>query len=221
MRDMLITRHLGKVEYKDVFDNMRSFTDSRDKNSSDQLWLVEHPAVFTLGSSSKKEQVLRPTQIPVFCSDRGGQITYHGPGQCVVYLLIDLRRIRLGVRSLVDLIEASVIDLLRDYDILANKKAHAPGVYVGEEKIAALGLRIRKGCSYHGVALNVDMDLSPFQDINPCGYRDLKVTSMALFNSDVRSDKIGLGMLKYLVQALNPYYEKLDDIHHSKSLVAK
>ena len=221
MRETLITRNLGKVKYEDALDKMRSFTDDRNRNSSDELWLVEHPAVFTLGSASKKEHLLRSSRIPVVRSDRGGKITYHGPGQCVVYLLIDLRRINLGVRSLVDLIETSVIDLLREYDILANKKAQAPGVYVGAEKIASLGLRVRKGCSYHGVALNVDMDLSPFQDIDPCGYKDLRVTSMVFFNSVAKTEKIGLEMLNSLGESLNPYYKKLEDINTFKAAVVK
>ncbi len=217
MRKALITRNLGKVEYGDALEKMRSFTEGRNKNSLDELWLVEHPAVFTLGSSNKNEYLLRPSQIPVVCSDRGGRITYHGPGQCIVYLLIDLRRIHLGVRSLVDLIETSVIELLRGYDILANRRAQAPGVYVGAEKIASLGLRVRKGCSYHGVALNVDMDLSPFQDIDPCGYKNLKVTCMTLLNSTAKSEKIGFEMLKFIGEALNPFYKNLEDMNSFKA----
>jgi lipoyl(octanoyl) transferase len=176
---------------------MRQFTDSRAADTPDELWLLQHPPVFTQGQAGKAEHVLAPGGIPVIQVDRGGQVTYHGPGQWVLYLLINLRRHQLGVRDLVTLIEHSVVQLLAEYDIDAAAKPGAPGVYVRDEKIAALGLRVRRGCSYHGLALNVDMDLEPFGRINPCGYEGLRVTSMArlLPHTNLDLDSIGRRMM--------------------------
>ncbi|MCL4104422.1 UNVERIFIED_CONTAM: hypothetical protein GTU68_047384 [Idotea baltica] len=172
---------------------MKDFTDGRSPDSPDELWLLQHAPVFTQGQAGKAEHVLAPGDIPVIQVDRGGQVTYHGPGQWVMYLLIDLRRRDLGVRALVDLIETALIDLLADYGIAAASRPDAPGVYVAGEKIAALGLRIRKGCSYHGLSLNVDMNLEPFQRINPCGHEGLQVTSMANCLSHQPLDIVGVG----------------------------
>ncbi len=172
-------RHLGLVEYQPVFERMKAFTDSRDDATPDELWLLQHPRVFTQGQAGKAEHVLAPGDIPVVQVDRGGQVTYHGPGQWVVYLLIDLRRAGLGVRALVSLIEDSIVQLLDEYGIAAAARPDAPGVYVEGDKIASLGLRVRRGCTYHGLSLNVDMDLEPFARINPCGHQGLRVTSMA------------------------------------------
>lgn len=155
---------------------MQAFTEERDEHTEDEIWWVEHPPVFTQGRNGKAEHLLDPGDIPVIAVDRGGQVTYHGPGQIVFYCLIDLRRRKLGVRQLVTLIEQSIIELLDSFGVSAAARSDAPGVYVQGEKIAALGLRIRRGCSFHGLSLNVDMDLSPFECINPCGYADLKVT---------------------------------------------
>jgi len=174
-----IIRALGLVDYQPTLDAMRSFTDERGVDTPDELWLLQHPRVFTQGQAGKAEHVLAPGDIPVIQVDRGGQVTYHGPGQWVVYLLVDVRRRHMGVRSLVTLIEQSLVTLLAEYGIEALARADAPGVYVGDSKIASLGLRVRRGCSYHGLALNVDMDLEPFQRINPCGFEGLQVTSMA------------------------------------------
>ncbi|MDG1945096.1 MAG: lipoyl(octanoyl) transferase LipB [Halioglobus sp.] len=186
-------RELGLIEYEPTLVAMRQFTDSRDQDTPDELWLLQHPPVFTQGQAGKAEHVLTPGGIPVIQADRGGQVTYHGPGQWVLYLLVDLRRHQLGVRDLVNLIERSVVQLLANYSICAAAKPGAPGVYVGEEKIASLGLRVRRGCSYHGLALNVDMELEPFDRINPCGYEGLRVTSMAklLPNVDLNLESIG------------------------------
>jgi lipoyl(octanoyl) transferase len=159
---------------------MKKFTDERSAETEDELWLVEHPPVFTLGQAGKREHILNPGDIAIVQSDRGGQVTYHGPGQLVGYLLIDLRRRRLGVRDLVSGIENALIDFLASQGIVAQARKEAPGVYVGAAKIAALGLRIRKGRSYHGFSLNVDMDLEPFTRINPCGYEGLEVTQLRL-----------------------------------------
>ena len=175
----LVTRELGLVQYAPTLEAMRAFTDSRDRGSPDELWLLQHPPVFTQGQAGRPEHLLAPGDIPVIQVDRGGQVTYHGPGQVVIYLLLDLKRRNLGVRALVDLIEQSLVKLLAGYGIESAARPDAPGVYVAGEKIASLGLRVRRGCSYHGLALNVDMDLEPFQRINPCGHEGLRVTSMA------------------------------------------
>lgn len=183
---------------------MRELTDSRDAQTPDELWLLQHPRVFTQGQAGKAEHVLAPGEIPVVQVDRGGQVTYHGPGQWVVYLILDLRRRGLGVRDLVSLIERAIVSLLAGYDIEARADPSAPGVYVGERKIASLGLRIRRGCSYHGLALNVDMDLEPFSRINPCGYEGLRVTSMAaeLEATDLSMEEVGERLLQSVVREL-------------------
>lgn len=170
---------LGLQDYASVWRRMRSFTDNRDADTVDQLWMVEHPAVFTLGQNGKPEHILNPGDISIVTTDRGGQVTYHGPGQQLMYVLLDLRRRKLGVRALVTLLERSVIELLAGYGVAAEARADAPGVYVEGAKVAALGLRVRKGCSYHGVSLNVDMDLTPFGRINPCGFSNLPVTQLS------------------------------------------
>lgn len=171
-----LTRNLGLVEYLPTWKAMRDFTATRGADTPDEIWLLEHPPVYTLGLAGKPEHLLRTTVIPVVKIDRGGQITYHGPGQIVVYLLLDLRRRNIGVKELVRRMEQAVIDLLAEYVVMAERRDKAPGVYVGNAKIAALGLRIRNGCCYHGLCLNVDMDLSPYAAINPCGYEGLAVT---------------------------------------------
>ena len=178
----LLLRRLGRVDYEPTWEAMKSFTAARSEDTPDELWLVEHPPVYTLGQAGKPEHLLRDIGIPVIKIDRGGQITYHGPGQVVIYLLIDLTRRKIKVRELVTRIEQAVIDMLAEVGIAARRLDGAPGVYVGNtarpEKIAALGLRIRNGRSYHGVSLNVDMDLSPFLAINPCGYEGMAVTQI-------------------------------------------
>ncbi|MBU0655484.1 MAG: lipoyl(octanoyl) transferase LipB [Gammaproteobacteria bacterium] len=170
-------RVLGEnIDYQTVWQQMQVFTQQRDENTPDEIWLVQHPPVFTLGRNGKMEHVLAPGNIPVIPIDRGGQVTYHGPGQLVGYLLLDIRRKALGVRELVMGIEQSIITLLARYGIQGQGDRDAPGVYVDSNKIAALGLRVTRGCTYHGLSLNVDMDLEPFQHINPCGYAGLQVT---------------------------------------------
>jgi lipoyl(octanoyl) transferase len=173
-----IVRRLGLVDYHETWKRMRGFTAARTAGSADELWLVQHPAVFTLGQAGKHEHVLNAGAIPVVNSDRGGQVTYHGPGQVVLYCLLDLRRLRIGVRSLVESLEGAVINSLAEHGLCAQRREAAPGVYVADAKIAALGLRVRNACTYHGVALNVRMDLEPFARINPCGFAGLRVTSM-------------------------------------------
>ncbi len=171
-------RPLGRRDYEPVFDAMRAFTEARDATTPDELWWVEHPPVFTLGVAGKLEHLLAPGAIPVIQVDRGGQVTYHGPGQLVVYCLLDVRRLGLNVRALVTILERSVIELLAAHGVSARARRDAPGVYVGDGKIASLGLRIRQGRSYHGLSLNVDLDLEPFTRINPCGYPGLRVTRL-------------------------------------------
>ncbi len=171
-----LTRNLGLVEYLPTWQAMQDFTATRGPDTPDELWLLEHPPVYTLGLAGKPEHLLRATDIPVVKIDRGGQITYHGPGQIVVYLLLDLKRRNIGVKELVRRMEQALIDLLAGYGVKAERRDKAPGVYVGNAKIAALGLRIKNGCCYHGLCLNVDMDLYPYAAINPCGYEGLAVT---------------------------------------------
>lgn len=171
-------RRPGQVDYTQAWQSMQAFTDTRDAQTGDELWLLEHPPVYTLGRNGKDEHLLDPGNIPVIRVDRGGQVTYHGPGQLLGYCLIDIRRRRLGVQSLVHTLEQAVIDLLADHGVSGARRDKAPGVYVAGRKLAALGLRVRRGCTFHGLALNVDMDLAPFAGINPCGYEGLEVTQL-------------------------------------------
>lgn len=174
----LVVRHLRLVDYQPTLEAMRQLTRERDERTPDEIWLLQHPRVFTQGQAGKAEHVLAAGDIPVVQVERGGQVTYHGPGQLVAYLMLDLRRLDLGVRELVTTMEQSLVDLLAGYGIEAAPKADAPGVYVAGDKIASLGLRVSRGCSFHGLALNVDMDMSPFLRINPCGYAGLKMVQM-------------------------------------------
>ena len=176
--DVLVIRHLGQVDYATAWHDMQSFTNSRDHNTPDELWFLEHPPVFTLGRNGKQEHLHNTGKIPVINTDRGGQVTYHGPGQLIAYPLLDINRRQLGVQSLVRILEQAVIDLCTDYRIDAHRREKAPGVYVEDHKLAALGLRIRKGCSFHGLSLNIDMDLTPFSMIDPCGYAGMEVTQL-------------------------------------------
>jgi lipoyl(octanoyl) transferase len=174
----LVVRNLGLVEYQPTLEAMRSFTAERTALTADEIWLLQHPRVFTQGQAGRAEHLLAPGNIPVIKVERGGQVTYHGPGQLVAYVLLDLRRLGIGVRDLVTALEQALVTTLATYDIQAAPRADAPGVYVGDAKIASLGLRIRGGCSFHGLALNVDMDMEPFRRINPCGYAGLAMTQL-------------------------------------------
>lgn len=202
----MIVRTLGRADYAPTFAAMQEFTAARDADTPDELWICEHPPVFTQGLSGRPEHLLSDIGIPVVQIDRGGQITYHGPGQAVVYVLLDLRRRGLMVRELVHRLEQAVIDLLAGHRIAAARREGAPGVYVGDAKIAALGLRIRHGCSYHGVSLNVDMDLAPFAAINPCGYPGLQVTQLRdhLPNASAKDDteRVGRALATHLARQL-------------------
>jgi lipoyl(octanoyl) transferase len=174
----IVVRDLGRRPLPDVWQEMKAFTEERDADSADELWFVEHPPVFTLGLNADRAHVLAPADSPVVQIDRGGQVTYHGPGQLVCYALLDIKRRQLGIRSLVQTLESAVIDSVAVYGIQAYPRRDAPGVYVAGKKLAAVGLRVRRGCSYHGIAVNVNMDLEPFTRINPCGFDDLEVTQI-------------------------------------------
>ncbi len=189
-QDIINIRQLGLQPYEAVSRAMHVFTDRRDGATPDEIWLVQHPQVFTQGQAGKAEHILMPGAIPVIQSDRGGQVTFHGPGQQIVYVLLNLKRRKLGVRQLVTLLEDTVVATLASFGIDARARADAPGVYVGDDKICSLGLRIRKGCSFHGLALNIDMDLSPFLRINPCGYAGLRMTQVSDLAPGVRLDDV-------------------------------
>ncbi len=178
-RQSVIIRDRGRVPYQQTWEAMQAFTLNRDDQTLDEIWLLEHDAVFTQGQAGKAEHLLNPGDIPVVPADRGGQVTYHGPGQMVAYVLLDIRRMKSDVRKLVSALEDSVVGLLDRYAVAAAPRADAPGVYIGADKVCSLGLRIKRGCSYHGLALNIDMDLEPFARINPCGYQGLKMTQVA------------------------------------------
>ncbi|GJL39411.1 TPA: lipoyl(octanoyl) transferase LipB [Enterobacter chengduensis] len=202
-QDKILVRHLGLQPYEPVSQAMHDFTDSRDDSTPDEIWLVEHLPVFTQGQAGKAEHLLMTGDIPVIQSDRGGQVTYHGPGQQVMYVLLNLKRRKLGVRELVTLLEQTVVNTLAEYGIDAHPRADAPGVYVGEMKICSLGLRIRKGCSFHGLALNINMDLAPFQRINPCGYAGMEMTQMCQWVKTATPDTIRPVLLKNVLALLN------------------
>ncbi|WP_368544700.1 lipoyl(octanoyl) transferase LipB [Enterobacter soli] len=207
-QDKILVRNLGLQPYEPVSQAMHDFTDSRDETTPDEIWLVEHLPVFTQGQAGKAEHLLMTGDIPVIQSDRGGQVTYHGPGQQVMYVLLNLKRRKLGVRDLVTLLEQTVVDTLAEYGIDAHPRADAPGVYVGEMKICSLGLRIRKGCSFHGLALNINMDLTPFLRINPCGYAGMEMTQMRQWVETAKPDIIRPVLLnKFLALLNNPPHE--------------
>ena len=199
----LVIRQLNTMDYSQVWHAMKNFTDARDENTRDELWLVEHPPVFTQGQAGKAEHLLMPGDIDVVKVDRGGQVTYHGPGQQVIYIMINLRRRKLGVRDLVTLLENTIISALADFAIDAYAKADAPGVYVDNKKIASLGLRVRKGCSFHGLALNVNMDLAPFLRINPCGYAGLEMVQTADIQGPKNTASACDALVKHLIQLLD------------------
>jgi lipoyl(octanoyl) transferase len=203
MNDTLVIRQLNQVDYTTVWEAMKSFTNNRTDETLDEVWLVEHPAVFTQGQAGKEEHLLCAGNIPVVQADRGGQITYHGPGQQVLYVLINLRRRKMGIRQLVTLIENAIIDSLNDYGITALAKADAPGVYIDNKKVASLGLRVRKGCTFHGLALNVNMDLSPFLLINPCGYAGLEMVQTSTLNGPQNISEAGESLVKHISTLLN------------------
>lgn len=202
-QDKLIIRQAGIQPYCDVINAMQNFTHSRTPDTPDEVWLVQHPAVYTQGQTGKPENLLTQTDIPVIQSNRGGQITYHGPGQQIMYVMINLRRQKISVRRLVSVLEDAVVQSLKEFNIPSYARNDAPGVYVDREKICSLGLRIQKGCSFHGLALNVDMDLTPFKHINPCGYPGLTMTQVKTFAPAVTMAEIQSALVQNFAQILN------------------
>ncbi|MDW3095614.1 MAG: lipoyl(octanoyl) transferase LipB [Gammaproteobacteria bacterium] len=195
-----IIRHLGMCDYIDIHTRMREFTDGRIENTQDEIWFVQHWPVFTLGRNGNKTNILTDFDIAVIHSDRGGDITYHGPGQLIVYCLIDLKRLQLGVKTLVYGLEQIVIQYLSTFDVVGERINSAPGVYVGGDKLASLGLRVRHGCSFHGLAINVDMDQTPFSYINPCGLKGMQVTQLSEFAIHQSCDQVALSLSKLIIQ---------------------
>ena len=198
----LLIRQLGLRDYEPVWQSMQRFTDDRDEQTTDEVWLVQHPPVFTQGKAGKQEHLLNTGDTPVVQVDRGGQVTYHAPGQLIAYLLLDINRLGIGVRELVTRLENALIDTLSEYGISAASRRDAPGVYVADKKIAALGLRVRRGYCFHGIALNVDMDLEPFARINPCGYEGLEITQISDLVDSVDFDVVSQQLLSHLKQQL-------------------
>jgi lipoyl(octanoyl) transferase len=199
---------LGQQDYLSCWRAMQQFTNTRTEATKDEIWLLEHMPVFTQGQNGKPEHILAPGTIPIIQTDRGGQVTYHGPGQLMVYILLDLKRKKFNVRKLVTLLEQSVIDLLFDYGISAKAEREAPGVYVNSKKICSVGLRIRRGCSYHGIAFNIAMDLKPYSQINPCGFSDLKMTQLSELGGPGDIVETGRELINYLMKNLGYIYEE-------------
>ena len=197
-----IVRRLGRVDYEPTWRAMQRFTNERDASTPDEIWFLEHPRVFTLGMNASPAHVLAPGDIPVVQIDRGGQVTYHGPGQLVVYPLVDLRRAKLGVRDIVTALERSVIQCVREFGITAEARRGAPGIYVGERKLGSIGIRVRRHCSYHGLAVNVNLDLEPFQRINPCGYQGLEMTQLADLGGPDTVDRAADALEPHLLRSL-------------------
>jgi len=191
------------MDYLPAWEAMREFTDQRTDETEDEIWLLEHPSVFTQGQAGKKEHLLEPGSIPVIQIDRGGQITYHGPGQLICYILLNIRRLNLTIKKLVNLLEQSIIDLLHQYGINSDRRDNAPGIYVDQAKVAALGLRVRKGCTFHGLALNVNMDLEPFSRINPCGFPGMSITQLSELGIDRTTSEINNDLINILCAHLN------------------
>ena len=198
----IIVRNLGLHDYHSLWQQMLAFTLQRDENTQDEIWIAEHPAVYTFGLNAKTEHLLQETSIPIVKSDRGGQITYHGLGQLVVYPLLDIQRLQLNVRQLVTILEQAMISALAQYGIRAQSKADAPGVYVADKKIGSIGLRVKKNCCYHGLSLNNQMDLSPFDSINTCGFQDLEVTQLQDLGVHITTPELAVNVVQALLMAL-------------------
>jgi lipoyl(octanoyl) transferase len=199
---MVLIRNLGLQDYETTWQNMQGFTQARNVDTADELWLVEHFPVYTLGLNGKREHLLNTGNIPVINSDRGGQVTYHAPGQLIIYTLLDIKRLNLGVRQLVTILEQAMISALAEFGIIAVSRADAPGVYVNDKKIGSIGLRIKKNCSYHGLSLNNDLDLRPFDHINTCGYSDLKVTRLTDLGVTISTNQLASSVIQAITTAL-------------------
>ncbi len=211
MQKHIIVRQLGRQEYIPLWKAMQTFTDNRTADTSDQIWLVEHNPVFTQGQAGKEEHILAPGDIPIVQVDRGGQVTYHGPGQQMLYILLDLKRFKIGVREAVTALEDCVVQTMAKYGITAYPKADAPGVYVGNQKVCSVGLRIRRGCTFHGLAFNVNTDLSPFQRINPCGYAGLEMINSATLGGVDNMEQAGILLVNAICEHLK--IESIEHIH--------
>jgi len=212
----IAVRDLGRQEYVPLWQSMQRFTDARTEATADEIWFTEHPPVFTMGLNASKDHLLTPGDIPIVQIDRGGQVTFHGPGQLMVYPLLDLRRSNMGVRTLVTALEQSVVDLVADFGIEAASRADAPGVYVSGNKLASVGLRIRRGCSFHGMALNVDVDIEPFSRINPCGYAELEMTDLGRLGVDLDIHGVWPRLLPHFLHHLG--YEDVDIVRAADEL---
>jgi len=199
---MAVIRNLGLQNYESIWRDMQQFTQNRSPETMDEIWVVEHFPVYTLGLNGKREHLLNIGNIPVINSDRGGQVTYHGPGQLVIYTLLDIERLKINIRELVTLLEQAMIRTLAQQGIIAFSRADAPGVYVNDKKIGSIGLRIKKNCSYHGLSLNNDMDLRPFDHINPCGYSDLKVTQLSDLGINISTNQLASSVIQVITTAL-------------------
>jgi lipoyl(octanoyl) transferase len=199
---MAVIRNLGLQDYETTWQDMQRFTQERNTDTADELWIVEHFPVYTLGLNGKREHLLNTGNIPVVNSDRGGQVTYHAPGQLVIYTLLDIKRLNLGIRQLVTMLEQAMISALAEYGIIAVSRADAPGVYVNDKKIGSIGLRIKKNCSYHGLSLNNDMDLRPFDHINTCGYSELKVTQLSDLGVTISTNQLASSVIQAITTAL-------------------
>ena len=199
---MVVMRNLGLQDYDTIWQDMQRFTQERNADTADELWIVEHLPVYTLGLNGKREHLLNTGNIPVINSDRGGQVTYHGPGQLIIYTLLDIKRLKINIRELVTLLEQAMISALAQHGIIAVSRADAPGVYVNDKKIGSIGLRIKKNCSYHGLSLNNDMELSPFNHINTCGYSDLKVTQLSDLGVTISTNQLASSVIQAITTAL-------------------
>ncbi len=200
--DRLIVQQLGLQPYQDTWQSMRTFVDARHEQTVDEFWVVEHLPVFTQGQAGKEEHVLNPGDIPLVQADRGGQVTYHGPGQLIVYLLLDIKRKKLGIKNLIQQLENAILAVLDDFGVEGHRRTNAPGIYVDKAKIAFIGLKIRKGCSYHGISLNVDMNLEPFSRINPCGYPNLPVTQLKDFDGKIDKTAVLSKLISHMAHNL-------------------
>ena len=198
----VIIKSLGLCDYQSCLESMQQFTQQRDDKTVDEIWIVEHPPVYTQGQAGKPEHILNAKNIPIVQADRGGQVTYHAPGQVVIYTMLNLHRLNLGIKSLVCILEKSVLEYLSEFDIQAQTDRNAPGVYINGAKICSLGLRVKHGCTYHGLAFNVDMDLEPFQRINPCGFSNLVVTQLSDFAENISTEQAAHSICQYIVKNL-------------------
>ena len=197
-----VIKRLAQQDYEKVWREMQDFTQNRDKETADEIWIVEHPPVYTLGLNGKREHLLNIANIPVIETDRGGQVTYHAPGQLVIYLLLDIERLNIGVRQVVTLLEQAMINTLSQYGLKAIAKPEAPGVYIDDKKIGSVGIRVKKGCCYHGLSLNNDLDLTPFNQINTCGYPDLEVTRLADLGVKIKTYELAVPVVHHILQAI-------------------